>query len=255
MTVTATTTYDFTDKGWYLAEAIRVKISASATDPCSFDHSTSPFTVQTEAAITQTQLDQVIADFEAGTGYVPIKRDGDYLTMPTPDVRVVQADNEKVIYSRLFPANTLVKGQIISLDMWGEWFEVNANQPYVDLRYRFGATTTLTGAIMNKKTITAVDMTARLYTTNNQDNKDWDIHSIIEVRSLGATGKVLLSGHYWTDLNTQSEYRSVALRSVASPLHTLDTTADRLLEVTVQWSNDGTNHKFDLNTARLQLGV
>lgn len=146
----------------------------------------------------------------------------------TEKVHVVNTVTETTIYTTTIPAGQLSLNEIIRLTVSGYYDTAAASDTWT-LRVKLGGTTIQTIARAS---------------ANNAVDFGWELAVTATMRTIGATGTLIDSGILF------DEGRSAT--SNDSTIHTVDTTIDNDLVVTVQWGLAKAGNDFHLDQGFLQ---
>lgn len=154
------------------------------------------------------------------------------ITAPATAVNTT-ASEALLVPSYSLPANYLYQGRTLRATLMGQISNVVTAQPTITFRVRIG-TTTLTGTVM------AASGALQANTTANT-NLTWRMEWTLVCNSSGTSGTVMVNGQ--VTLPNLVSGTTVGLVGypnmlpVSAPAAaTVDTTATKLLETTVQWS-------------------
>lgn len=132
--------------------------------------------------------------------------------------------------TKVLPANTLRVGQTIRVKLEGT--HSGTGNPTMQIDAKLGTTTIATGS----------------WTENNVSDEWWKVEFEFTTRSVGASGTIMLQGHYESSEPTIHPFRAATSTSTT----TIDTTASQTLDVLVTWSG-GTSKSVTVTNASVEI--
>jgi len=158
--------------------------------------------------------------------------------MSTPVQYGPNADAETVIHAATIRPDILEVGAQLKVEADGLITTVGG-QPIMDIRLRLGPVT-LTGVILGQHHeggTPAADVTWRLFTSNNQTNKNIHLDFTATVQAGGIS--IWGNGFLLSDVSTQFQYGGLGCSSVAA--QSFDPTITNLLELTMDFDDLAAN--------------
>lgn len=146
----------------------------------------------------------------------------------TTSTTVTNTTVETTIQSKTFPANSFHEDQMVRATVYGNISNDSASDDYT-VRFKLGGATV--------HTLQRVG--------GNVSDLGWVAQIVFTIRSTGATGTMI----------DFVEFRegSVNQSSSDTTVHTIDTTSDLLLEMTVQWGNAKAGNIFTSSQGLIEL--
>jgi hypothetical protein len=122
---------------------------------------------------------------------------------------------------------------------------VNSNQPTLDFRIRMGPN----AAFASNPVVTLLNT----FTSNSTTNSGWNLNGQGRFKTVGAAGTYRGQIAYVTEMNTQFTYGMELSNSIADTV--IDTTVPLYMDLTCDWSSNGTGHVLVWDTAHLGIQV
>ena len=130
----------------------------------------------------------------------------------TSNTTVTNTTTETALFSKTFPADSFHEDYVVRLSLYGSISNSSASDDYT-IKYKLGGTTL--------HTLTRVG--------GNVSDNGWVLTFVLTIRVTGSSGEFL----------DFTEFREASVNQSFSEIttHSVDTTSDQLLEITVTWDN------------------